>query len=236
MLSSLDKFLDLSRELRLGTTWLVLAMLAVGTDAYTIARFDRSLLIALAQADALVAGRPDLGTLLTEGLYALTTLVLTWFYVLPASAYVWRRLIAWCRSYFPESWRVERPYPRASAGWESIVLARVRAIEENNAVLFGACERRFAKARARRLVLRCVLAIIILSMLGLFESTSTTGPSLIVALSHWMEKLPKGYALSLFVLSVPACSFAWSVLVDHGAEFDNHIQLSTLQADHRREG
>lgn len=107
MLSLRDKLLDLPRELRVGRTWIVLSTLPVGADAYAIARFDRSLLTLLAQADALAATRPSLGTLLTDGLYALTTLVLVWFYVMPTAAFAWRQFIGLCRDQLPSSWKSE---------------------------------------------------------------------------------------------------------------------------------
>lgn len=236
MLSWFDKLLDLPRELRLGTTWLVLATLLAGADAYAIARFDRSLLTALAQADALAAARPDLGTLLTEGLYALTTLIVVWFYMMPTAAFGWRQLIWWCRIHLPASWQPEPRYPRGDAGWHLISLARMRAIEEDNAVLFSACERRVAEVKARDLVLRCVLSTIVLTSLALFGSTPATGPSLLGAAYSWLDDLPRGYVLVLFVLALPACAFAWAILFDLGAEFDSHIQLGTRKADRDRSG
>jgi hypothetical protein len=234
VLSLLDKLLDLPRELRLGATWLVVATLLVGADAYAIARFDRALLTVLAQADALAAVQPTLGALLTEGLCALTTLILVWFYVMPTAAFGWRQFVGWCRLHMPEWWASELRYPRSGAGWEWIPLARMRAIEEDNAVLFSACERRVAEVKARDLVLRCVLAVIVLSFTALIASTPATGPSLIGAAYAWLDQLPKGYVFILFALALPACAFASAVLFDRGVEFDSHIQLSAKKADRDR--
>lgn len=112
----------------------------------------------------------------------------------------------------------------------------MRAIEEDNAVLFSACERRVAEAKARDVVLRCVLSIIVLSLLALFASGPATGPSLIGAAYSWLDQLPKGYALPLFALALPVCAFAWAILVDRDVEFDSHIQLTTRRVDRDRSG
>lgn len=236
MVPLLNKLLDLPRELRLGTTWLVLATLLIGADAYAITRFDRSLLTVFAQADALAAVGPGLGVLLVEGLYALTTLVLIWFYVMPTAAYGWRQFIGWCSDHLPLFLQHEPKYPRANAGWQWIRFARIRAIEENNAVLFSACDRRVAEAKARDLELRCVLAIIVLSLTGLFVSTLASGPSLFGAMHSWLDELSGQYVLLLFALALPACAYAWAVLVGSGAEFDSHIQLNAPEADRDRSG
>lgn len=232
--SLLDKLLDLPRELRLGTTWLVLATLLVGADAYGIARFDRSLLAVFAQADALATVRPGLGVLMIEGLYALTTLVLVWFYLMPTAAYGWHQFIWRCRTSLLPSWFGEPRYPRADTGWQWISIARVRAIEENNPVLFSACDLRVAQANARNLELRCVLALIALSILAFVVSTPASWLSLAGVAYFWLDDLPKGYVLVLFVLALPACAYTWAVLVGRGVEFDSHIHLSAPKVDRER--
>lgn len=234
--SLLTKFLDLPRELRLGSTWLVLATLLIGADACAITRFDRSLLTVFAQADALATARPGLGVLLVEGLYALTTLVLVWFYVMPTVAFAWRQLIFLFRIHLPSSWQREPQYPSADAGWQWIALERIRAAEEDNAVLFDACERRVAEVRARNLVLSCVLAIIVLSLMAWVASTPATGPSLFGAGVLWLGELPDVYVLLLFLLALPACALAWAVLADDGVGFDGYIQVGTRKPKRERSG
>lgn len=144
---------------------------------------------------------------------------------MPMAAFGWRQILSLWIHYAPEPWQRERPIPRRATGWQLIHFARIRAIEENNAVLLEACEQRAAEAKARDLALRCVLTIAVLSLLALVASTPTSGPSLIGAVYSWLDELPEGRTVVLVLLAMPALAFAWAVLADRRAEFDEYIQL-----------
>jgi hypothetical protein len=224
--SLLEKLLDLPRELRLGTTWLVLTTLVVGADAYAIARFDVALLPALSKAGALVGSMPDLGWMLTEGFCALAALVLLWFYVMPMTAFAWRQFIWFCRLYGPAWMLGDERFPRAAAGWQWIRLVRIRAIEQDNAVLMSACDRRVAQGQARELTLRCVLATIVLSFIAFAVSTPSTGASLAGAMFSWIGNMPNGLFVVAMTLGLPGLALVWAILMNRDADFDDYIQLT----------
>jgi hypothetical protein len=222
----LDKLLDLPRELRLGTTWLALATLAVAADAYAIGRFDRSLLSILAHADELLAMPRRLDFLLPEGVYALAALVAFWFFVLPMMAFLWRQLILSVSVHVPSWLERQRSYPSPSKGWHWVPAAQIRAIEENNGLLYQACNERTAEGDARNLQMRCVLATMALSLLAFVQSTSGTGPCLLDAFFAWVDGLAFRYQVMVLPWVFAALWVCWALLMDWGGEFDGHIRLS----------
>jgi hypothetical protein len=226
----LEKFFDLPRELRLGRTWLVLAALVAGIDAYTIARFDLALLTLLGRADELLAQQPRVATLLLESLCAVASAALFWFYVLPLLVFGWRQLVFEVRLRFP-GWLGVEADVSPSKGWRRLPAARIDAIEQDNAVLMQACDRREAQARANKLVLDALIALIVLALLAFAAATPASGPSAGEALGLWVSDLSGAYQLIVGVLTIPGLALATAVLLGRGAEQDSHIRLSSPEPD-----
>jgi hypothetical protein len=238
MAAIVDKLLELPRELRSGFTWLVLATLIVGADAYGIARFDMSLIAALSKAEQFAQTRPDLGLALTEGFYALVAVVLFWFYVKPLAVWAWRQFVYMCRVHGP-SWMcddiVSGNYPRPSQGWQAVRFVRLRAIEQNNALLLNACDQRVSERKERDLTLGCVLAIISFSAIAFLTATPASGASLVMAALLWLDDVPLGLRFFVLLFALPLLPIVWAILADRGTEFDDHIQFAApVDSDHSR--
>lgn len=236
MTALLEKLLDLPREMRLATTWLVLATLAVFADAYAISRFDRSLLFLLKQSDELLAMPYRMGFLLPEGFYALSAVVIAWFFVLPTVTLVWQQVLFEIRIRLPFRRNRERAYPLSSDGWLWTGFARIRAIEEDNTLLYQACEARIAEDKSKDLQMRCILASVLVSLWAFIQSTPQSGPCLVQAFLAWANGLSSGHQTLLLLLGVPAIWMMLAVLAGEGREFDGYIRLSAPSSTKRLPG
>lgn len=228
MWSAVEKLLDLPREIRIGTTWLVLATITIGIDAYLLARFDLSLLSLLQQADPLSSVSKH-SSLWLEALCAIATCAFVWFYVMPVLAHGWSQMIFFIQLKLPD-WMRSASYPERSNGWRWTRDVRIQALEENNAGMLAACDRRDLAAEARKLVLRCVLTAIAFTLAASWMASDKTGPSLVEALYAWVSDLPDWQSLLLGILSLPGAMMVVSVLVEHGAAFDSYIRLTSPEA------
>jgi hypothetical protein len=224
MLSFLKTILDLPRDARTASSWLLVLLLLVEGDAYLILRFDQSLMTFLqkepAQMSAFLGQRWP-----KEALMASAATVATWFYFLPIVIVPsWRAMLHLADLHLPE-WIWSTRQLSRKAGWRWVIGERRRAVVEKNAMMLAECDARRSAAVNREFRLRCTLGILMFTAAAACFANETTGASLSGELLNHVEQLPRLLQLLLCFAMLPAIAVTVSVLTDKGAEFDEYINV-----------